>query len=445
MLVHFRTNKAEVVTRNYDLTGAGFSALPASPIGKILDESQKFQWSVGLVKDLLAIFSSIALSSIGYGILMVMIALRLEANVKNEILMSLCAATQIGAGVIFSRFLPIFGERFGLVKSIYIGSILSAIFALALYKYLGYFPLLITIFILGTSFFICGVTRNTIMIDLAPTHVRSIIISIGVMLVAIGNGVGPILLSLLKTGDSFTSFLVASGFYFASMIPLTRLKKVDSAVREQKKISTWRYIKNSPKIMFAAFCVNFCMSSTSAFAIIYGIRIGMPAQEASLLLPTLLFGTILYIPIGYLSDILNRRFLMITFAILSLLCAISLYYNGHNNHEIHTSLFLLFGCLAGVKLPAIVLINEKYKPTQRLAVNSAFSRISLTGNICGLFTTGFIMNSIGPQGLWVSLMIILVLFIIFCFGNYSKKIKSKEMKIADFSIFKQTQSEPAEL
>ncbi len=443
MLVFLRS-KSEVVTRNYDISGAGFSVLPISAKNKIEDQ-QQFCWSMGLIKDLLAIFSSITLSAIGYGILMVMIALKLEANVKNEILMSLCAATQIGAGVIFSRFLPSMGQKFGMIKTIYIGSILSAIFALLLYKYLGYIPLLITIFILGTAFFICGVTRHTIMIDLAPTHIRSIIISIGAMLVAMGNGFGPILLSLIKTGDSFTSFLIASGFYIASIIPLTRLRsRVDSSVRGEKKISIWRYIKNSPKIMFAAFSVNYAMSSASAFSIIYGIKIGMTPSDASLLLSTLLFGTILYIPIGYLSDILNRRLMIITFAILSLFCTYNLYSNN-NIQELHTSLFLLFGCLAGIKLPAIVLINEKYKPTQRLAVNSAFSRISLTGNICGLFITGFIMKNLGPQGLWISLMIILMLFLLFCLGNYSKKLIRKEFKLSDFSIFKKTSNEPQEL
>ena len=441
MLVFFRS-KAEVVSRNYDVTGVGFSALPTNGKSNISDE-QEFKWSVGLVKDLLSIFSSIILSAIGYGILMVMIALRLEANVENEILMSLCTATQIGAGVIFSRFLPIFGQRFGMIKSIYIGSILSAIFALFLYKYINYPFLLFVIFILGTSFFICGVTRHTIMIDLAPTHVRSIIISIGVMLVAVGNSMGPIILALLNTKDNFISFLVASLFYMMSMIPLSRLKKIDSAVREEKKISIWRYIKNSPKIMFAAFSVNYAMSSSSAFAIIYGIKIGMPQSEASLLLSVLLFGTILYIPIGYLSDILNRRLMMIGFAFLSLFCAYNLYINT-NQQEIYTLLFLLFGCLAGIKLPAIVLINEKYKPTQRLAVNSAFSRVSLTGNIIGLFTTGFIMTNLGPQGLWISLMIILMLFLLFCIGNYSKKIANHEFKSGDFSIFKKAQNEPVQ-
>ncbi len=438
MLVFFRS-KQEVITRTYDVAGSGFSPLPSKSENQN-SEDQKFHWSVSLIKDLLAIFASIFLSALGYGILMVMIAFKLEANVKNEILMSICAATQIGAGVIFARFLPSMGQKTGMINSIYIGSVISAICSLLLYFYVGYLPFLLLIFAMGTSFFICGVTRNTIMIDLAPTHMRAMIISFGTMLVAIGNSLGPIILTLLKTANNFISFVVAACFYLASMLPLARLRKIDSTVREQKKISIWRYIMNSPKIMFAGFAVSYAMSSASAFSIIYGIKIGMPENEASLLLSVLLFGTILYIPIGYLTDILNRRILMIFSATLSLLCSYALY-NSSSLENIYTLLFILFGCLAGVKLPAIVLINEKYKPTQRLAVNSAFSRVSLSGNVVGLLSTGAIMKSVGASGLWLSLIIILLLFLLFCSLNYSKKLAKKEFKISDFSIFNKHQNE----
>ncbi|OFW80842.1 MAG: hypothetical protein A2887_02345 [Alphaproteobacteria bacterium RIFCSPLOWO2_01_FULL_40_26] len=436
MLVFFRS-KHEVITRNYDFTGTGFSPLPSKPS---ISDNQKFHWSVALVKDLAAVFASIFLSAIGYGILMVLIAFKLEANVKDEILMSISTVAQIGAGVIFSRFLPSLGQKAGMINSIYIGSILSAICSLLLYWYFGYAVWLFTIYIIGTSFFICGVTRNTLMIDLAPQHMRSMIISLGVMLVAIGNSLGPVILGVLKTEETFSSFAFAASCYLASMLPLARLKKIESNVREEKKISIWRYIKNSPKIMFAGFAVSYAMSSASAFSIIYGIKIGMPNNEASLLLSVLLFGTILYIPIGYLSDILNRRMMMIFSTILSLICLYGLYVND-DIQKIYTLLFLMFGCLAGIKLPAIVLINEKYKPTQRLAVNSAFSRVSLTGNICGLLTTGIIMKNLGASGLWISIMIILLLFLLFCCFNYSQKFIRKELTLADFSIFNKHQNE----
>lgn len=432
MFVNFRS-KQELTSRGYDIAGSGFSPLPTNSANRAA-LGEKFHWNANIIKDLAAIFSSIFTSAIGYGILIVLIAIKLEQNVRNEILMSISAATQIGAGVIFSKFLPSLGQRAGLINSVYIGSAISAFCALLLFFYPGYILWLILIYFLGTSFFICGVTRNTIMIDLAPTHVRAMIISIGTMLVAIGNSLGPIILDLLKTGNSFASFAISCLFFLSSMIPLSRLRKVETNVREEKKITVWRYIKNSPKIMFAGFSISYAMSSASAFLIIYGIKIGMPASEASLLISVLLFGTIFYIPLGYLTDILNRRFLMMLFAFLSLICTCLLYITA-GSQQIYILLFLMFGCLSGVKLPAIVLINEKYKPSQRLAVNSAFSRFSLIGNVCGLLCTGIIMKNFGPQGLWLSLMLILLCFLGFCLINYSQKIIKNHLSLRDFSPF----------
>ena len=436
MLISFRSHQ-EAVSRNHDFTGTGF--IPLS-IRKRVVADEKFHWSLNLIRDIGAIYSSIFLAAVAYGILMVLIALKLEFHVKNEILMSFSAATQIGAGVIFSRFLPSIGRKAGMVNSIYAGSIASVIAALLLYQYHGYFLWIITIFVLGTALFTCGVTRATIMIDLAPTHVLAMVISLGAMLVAGGNAIGSIVLGLMNTRESFTSFLVAAVFYLLSMLPLTRLKGIDSKVREEKKVSIWRYIKNSPKIMLAGFSVSYAMSSASTFLIIYGIKIGMPQDQAAMLLSVLLFGTIFYIPIGYITDILNRRMLMISFATLSLFCAYLLSINK-NEQEIYLLLFLMFGCLSGMKLPSVILINEKYKSTQRLTVNSAFSRVSLIGNVTGLLLTGVIMRSVGAGGLWISLMIILSLFLAFCLLNYLVKALRGELQLKNFSIFNQHKSE----
>jgi MFS family permease len=444
-MLFFHT-KREVVTRSYDVLGAGFSPLPLNkPTDKIPDE-QEFTWSIGLIRDIIALFSSILLSSIGYGILMVMIAFRLEEFVKNEVLMSVSSATQIFAGIIFARFLPDLGRKIGLTNSIRLALFTAAICALLMAFYVNFILWILVIFIYGTSAFICGVTRQAIMIDLAPKNMKALMISFGTISVALGNSFGPIFLQMIKTQDHFITFAIAATFFLTAIIPLHRLKKIDADIREEKKIGIWRYIQNSPKIMFAGFCVNYAMSSINSFLIIYGIKVGMTQNDASLLLSTLLFGTIFSIPVGYLADILNRRFLMIFSACLSLLCLFCIYFNDDIN-QIYTLLFLTCGCVAGMKLPAIVLINEKYKPTQRLAVNSAFARFSLMGNVVGIFTTGFIMNLVGPKGLWLSDIIILQLFLLFCFCNYLKKIKDKNLDLKNFSIFnnKNSNEKPSEI
>lgn len=413
-LTFSRKQQPEPASRNYDVANVGFCPLPYKS-----EREEKLDSTI--IKGLACVFFSGFVSAIGYGIIMVMVSLKLETHIKNELLISISSITQIGSGIVLSRFLPAIGQRFGLIKTIYLGSLISAISCLFLQHYVGYIFWLITIFALGGSFFVCGVTRSTLTIDLAPTKYRSIIISINNMMIAIGNSLGPLIVSQIQAFDSTAPLIIASATYLISIIFIGGLKKIATNFREEKKIGVFEYIKNSPKIMCAGFVVSYSMSSATAFLIIYGIKIGLSKENASLLLSVLLMGTILYPPIGYLADIVNRRVLMICAAFCSLICSTILYLN-HNQEIISFLLFTLFACLAGMKLPAVVLINEKYKPTQRLAVNSAFSRVSIFGNITGLIITGFIMRSVGAGGLWLSICLALSFFLVFCFFNYWKKM-----------------------
>jgi MFS family permease len=421
----FISRKKEIVVRNYDVAGEGFSQLSSNQN----HNKQKFTWSVSLLKDLLAIYSAIFLAAIGYGILMALISFKLEQFVKNEILISIAQASQIIAGIFFAKFLPNLGKKFGLIKSIYIGSFLQVLCSLMMYNYFGYFFWLFIVFTYGIGAFICGVTRQTIMIDIAPVHIRGMIISLGSMLVAFGNSFGPILISTTRLSEHYLGFVLASLFFITSLIPLSRLK-IKGKLPEVKKIGILRYITNSPKIMFAGFSVSYSTSSINAFIVIYAIKIGIEKEQASLLLSVILFGSVFAIPIGYLVDIFNRRILMMLFAFLSII-SLNLILLNHDIQRMYILLFINFGLMMGMKLSALVLINEKYKETQRLAVNSVFSRVSLSGNICGIFSTGILMKCLGVEGLWISSIGILSIFLFFCLINYTNKFKNSYLKLSN--------------
>ncbi|MFM6972686.1 MAG: MFS transporter [Alphaproteobacteria bacterium] len=435
MLIYFRNNQN--TSRSYDFTSFGFNPIAL----KKIDENQNITINLNFIKDLLAIFSSIFLSALAYGIMLVLIPFRLEANVSNEALISISTIVQIGAGVVFSRFLPSFGKKIGIIKSIILASFIASICSLALFKFINFPIWLIIIYCFGTSLFTSSITRNTVMIDLTPPKIRSIIISIGITLVAFGNGLGAFLLNFIKTEDKIYSFLLASFLFAISSLPLIRLKKADSIVREQKNIAIWRYIFNSPKIFFSGFTFSYIMASCSAFCVIYGLKSGLSKNESSMLLSALLFGTVFYIPIGILCNIFNRRFIMIFSAILSLYIIYLINFFG-DKENINILFFLLFSVISGMKLPTLVLINEKYKSTQRLMVNSAFTRVALIGVIFGLITTGNFMKYFGYRGLWYSCTIILIIFITFWFLNYLNKILNKNFSFKELSILYKKTNEP---
>jgi len=386
-------------------------------------------------KNLFLVMMSIFIASVAYGLLLVFIAVRLEQHTKNPLLISLSTIIQIGSGVIFSQFLPSFAKKIGLVKSIMISTAITAISALCLYKFVSFYVWLIIVYCLGTSLFNTTVTRNTLMINLALPTQRAFVIALGSTLVSCGNAFGPILLNFLHLQDNFMSFLLIASIFILSALLLGKIQTSEIKIAEQKTVSLVKYLIGSPKIMISGFSYSFILTSCTSFAVVYGLKIGMEPKKASLLLSAFLFGTIFYVPIGWFCSMVKLRFLMIFGAVLSLCCVIYIFL-FLNTQNIFWLFFCLFVSLSLMKLPTVILINEKYSNTQRLVANSAFSRLTLLGSITGLVVVGFLNITYPQKGLWIASGFMLLTFLIFCLGNYIYKLYYKKIVFSSLSIFK---------
>ena len=428
MLIFYRNNSNN--PKNFQFNNDAF---PPIAIDKF-DAENNLVLNIAVFKDLITVFSSILLSAIAYGIMTVLISVRLENYVKNEFLISISTIVQVGSGAIFSKFLPPIAHKIGLTKSIFYSTILSAICCLLMFEFINFPIWLIIVYLYGTSIFVSSISRGTIMIDLTPPKLRSIVISVGLTLIPLGSGLSPLILNLVNTNDSILSFILASAFFLLSYLPIRYLKKVDSIIRESKNFAIWRYIKNSPKIFASCFTASFIMSSIGAFSIIYGLQLGMNQNNASILLTSLLFGTVFNIPIGILCNYINKRFIILFNAICALIVVLILL-KFNSNQNIYFLFFLLYGFMSGIKLPANVLINEKYQSNERLIVLNAFARISIIGTICGILNSGIAMKYLGSNGLWVTYVGILLIFLIFWTINYILKFINHSISLKDLTFF----------
>lgn len=428
MLIFYRNNSNN--PKNFQFNNDAF---PPIAIDKF-DAENNLVLNIAVFKDLITVFSSILLSAIAYGIMTVLISVRLENYVKNEFLISISTIAQVGSGAIFSKFLPPIAHKIGLIKSIFYSTILSAICCLLMFEFINFPIWLIIVYLYGTSIFVSSISRGTIMIDLTPPKLRSIVISVGLTLIPLGSGLSPLILNLVNTNDSILSFILASAFFLLSYLPIRYLKKVDSIIRENKNFAIWRYIKNSPKIFASCFTASFIMSSIGAFSIIYGLQLGMNQNNASILLTSLLFGTVFNIPIGILCNYINKRFIILFNAICALIVVLILL-KFNSNQNIYFLFFLLYGFMSGVKLPANVLINEKYQSNERLIVLNAFARVSIIGTICGILNSGIAMKYLGSNGLWVTYVGILLIFLIFWTINYILKFINHSISLKDLTFF----------
>ncbi len=100
--------------------------------------------------------------------------------------------------------------------------------------------------------------------------------------------------------------------------------------------------------------------------------------------------------------------------------------------------------MSAVKLQANVLINEKYQSNQRLIVSSTFSRISISGTICGIINTGLSMKYLGTQGIWITYFIMLIIFLCFWIFNYISKFINNSLSIKNLTFFNHKNNETKE-
>ena len=394
-------------------------------MGKGIDTKQR-------IIDIACIYLATFISCIPNDMLTLLISVKVKQHVSNDMLISFIFTAQIIAGILFARYIPDFVKKFGMINSIHIASITAAFIAVIFYFYINYLLWIAFTFIFGTCLFSFVAIRQNMLFDLSPDKHKAILSSIGGMFVALGISFGALLMKFIPH-EGISPHLLASLFYLLSTLPMVFIKGCENNIKKVKKIGLLRYIYNSPKIMFGGFSFNYANASVQSFLIIYGLGKGMNAAQASLLFSILLFGTVFSIPIGFITDRVNRRFVMLSCTIISLIlaCLIPLSYDLEVTYAL---LFLMFGFSFGIKLPALILINEKYKPTQRLAVVSSFNKMCLIGSVCGVICTGLFMKSLGPVGLWMSVISILFSYLLFSIANYLYKFAYGKPVVGKFFI-----------
>ncbi len=382
--------------------------------------------------DVISLYLATFISCIPNGILAVLISVKMKEHIGNDILISFIFTAQTVAGILFAKYIPKIAKRLGMINAIHVASVVAALIAVLFYFYVNYLLWMMVTFIFGMALFSFVVIRQTMLLDVAPDKHRAIISSASGMAVALGISMGAASMKFIDH-EGIKPHIIAATLYILSTIPMLFIKGINCNIKKNKKIGLWRYICKSPKIMFGGFSFNYANASVHSFLVIYGLKIGMNITQASLLFSVLLFGTVFSIPIGFITDRINRRFIMLSCTIISLILAI-LIPMSHNLDITAALLFLMFGFSIGIKLPALILINEKYKPTQRLAVVSAFNKMCQIGSICGISATGLSMKLFGPYGLWSSIILVLSIYLLFTIANYLHRFTRNKTLLGNFFI-----------
>lgn len=229
---------------------------------------------------------------------------------------------------------------------------------------------------------------------------------------------GPAMISLFGSASSWPVLLVVIANLLALALVWQRLPAgwSESAEEAPRRFSLLGFVRVAPAlclgVLFFAFFDAVVLSLFPVYASGHGYAVGVAALMASVILA----GDMLFqVPLGWLSDRLDRRTLHLACGVLTLGLGMALPWLIEQPDLLWPALMLLGAAAGGIYTLALVLIGQHFRGPDLVTANACVGMLWGVGSLLGPLLSGALMG-IGPQGLPLALCLAASLFVMAALG-----------------------------
>lgn len=264
-------------------------------------------------RPLVAVIACVSVFDVTLGLTYPLLAVLLEARGIDAAIIGLNAAmTPVGL-VLFAPLVPPLARLVG-GRRLALGCMVTTGVVLILFKTVeslaAWFVLRLVLGIAeGGLFAVSEVWINELG--------RGRIVALYSSLLAAGFAAGPFLLAIVGP-DGWAPFLAGLAFVVAGALPLVALRNGLPAPSAGDRISVMSFLPRAPVLLVAVTVFAVFDTATMSLFPLYGLREGLGEAVAATALGVLIAGNVLLqYPIGWLSDRLPRRSLLVACAALT--------------------------------------------------------------------------------------------------------------------------------
>ncbi|MFS4438966.1 MFS transporter [Paracoccaceae bacterium GXU_MW_L88] len=296
-----------------------------------------------------------------------------------------------------SRLAPVMISRVGHVRVFAaLGSVASAAFILygAFPDAWAWIPLR---FVVGLCFSGVYVVAESWLNDTATNETRGITLSTYMFMQMGGIIIAQVVMGF---GDptGYQLFVLISVLVSLSFAPILLTVAPTPVFGSTRRMTLKELYKISPLGIVGLFILGAGIGGFFGMAPVYGTSIGLSAAEVSTLVgAAYLGGLLLQFPIGYLSDRMDRRQLIIYVALIgvvaTILCAAIL-----DNYWVVLGLSMLFGGLLNPLYSLLIsYTNDLLDPGDMAAGSGGALFVNGLGAVFGPLMVGWLMGRFGPN------------------------------------------------
>lgn len=363
-----------------------------------------------IIASLAAAITCIATVGLGLSLSLPLLSFALDAKGASRTLIGLNTAVAGVATIVCAPFVAEFTRRVGL------RAMLAAALAMAAGALMGFmvvepiwawFPLR---FVFAGALTVLFVLSEYWIAAVAPVARRGLIMGIYATALSLGFAAGPQVLALVGTAGP-APYLVGAALMLLAAIPIILAGGLTPAIEDRPKSGIAGAVVIAPAATLAALV--FGAAETAGFALmpLWGAAQGFSMADAALLISVVALGNLLFqAPLGYLSDRVDRRLVLLACALVGVAGMVFVAAIPMERTALLAVLFVWGGFIAGLYTVGLALLAGRFTGADLAQANAAFVMMYALGMMVGPPLAGAAMDAFPREGLPLSLAAMLAIY-----------------------------------
>lgn len=343
-----------------------------------------------------------------------LISLYMERLGYGSTLIGLNAATAALAVFVSGPYVAMFASRFGTVPTILLGNSLAGAGLILFPWFDGAWPLFLLRGLIGFGNALGWIVGETWISMLPSERWRGRVIAAYAILFGTGLSLGPVALNFVGT-EGTAPFLFCAGLLIASGLPALAVYRHAPTLAQNTQRVRIRYaLRIAPVGILAAFLCGVAEQSLLGLLPLWGLGIDLDTASAVFLTTLFALGGVMFmLPIGWLTDRMDRFTLLVRVVALSTLCTLILPGMAGLPAVLNATMLVLGGMVAAFYTLGLTLIGETSaaRKADLVSLNTVFIMAYTVGMVVGPIAAGVGMDLWPPHGLMGVLTILFAAFI----------------------------------
>ncbi|MEO8667937.1 MAG: MFS transporter [Bauldia sp.] len=322
------------------------------------------------------------------------------------------AATWGLASMAMTPFVPRLAARFGTGRMLAIAILVGAATLPLFYLFEDFwvwFPLRA---VSGAALAVAFILSEFWITSSAAAGQRGLIMGIYATVLSIGLALGPAVLAIAGT-EGLLPFLIGAAIMALAAVPVILAPVNSPAIGEEARGGFLRFLVIAPAATGAAVAFGFAEGGSFALLPIYGQHVGHAVSDVVLFAAAVTLGNVLLqIPIGLVSDRVDRRRLLLVIAVIGLAGAALLPTVAASLPWAMVLLFVWGGFIGGLYTVGLAHLGQRFSGADLAAANSAFVFCYSAGSLFGPAGLGIGMEAWDPHGFAVVLAACFLAYVI---------------------------------